>query len=325
MENLATESNQGNDPLDDLVDSIIEDDNPDGHIPENQEPSRRAEEPREPLSQETQPADELEPPQHWSEEHKATFREQSPEARKFLLDRHRQMEGDYTQKTQQLAQQAQAVAGLQGLGARLQQDPNFRVHMQNYFQQQVAQPQGTEKPAEKEVDPIDEIENRAAEKAYARIKNEQEVAAKRAQAHDFERAWNMAENAKARDPLNQKVMAKLKGYVNAQKHPIRINETLQQLDSNPFFFNEMYRVMREEVLAEELQPGETVDEPTAQQHQTRRTVAPTLERGGGAPIQTSQSKIRKRRSEMKNEALRSGTTEALGEFLDSTGLIDSLL
>jgi hypothetical protein len=238
------------------------------------------------------------------------------------------MEGDYTQKTQQLAQQAQAVAGLQGLGARLQQDPNFRAHLQNYFQQQVApagQPESTARPADTEVDPIDEIENRAAEKAYARIKNEQEVAAKKAQANDFERAWNMAEDVKARDPLNQKVMAKLKGYVNAQKHPIRINETLQQLDSNPFFFNEMYRVMREEVLAEELQPGETVDEPTAQQHQTRRTVAPTLERGGGAPIQTSQSKIRKRRSEMKNEALRSGTTEALGDFLDSTGLIDSLL
>ena len=313
-------SNQGTDPLDNLVDSIIEDDNPDGHIPDPQEPSSAP-------PPETQ-ANELEPPQHWSEEHKATFREQSPEARQFLLDRHRQMEGDYTQKTQQLAQQSQAVAGLQGLGARLQQDPAFRAHMQNYFQQQVApagQPESTARPAEKEVDPIDEIENRAAEKAYARIIKEQEVAARRAQANDFEKAWNIANEVKTRDPLNTKVMAKLKGYVDAQKHPIRINETMQQLDSNPFFFNEMYRVMRAEVLAEELQPGETADEPTAQQHQTRRTVAPTLERGGGAPIQTSQSKIRKRRSEMKNEALRSGTTEALGEFLDSTGLIDSLL
>ena len=330
MGDTAISSNQGHDPLDDLVDSIIEDDNPDGHIPEHQEPIQRAEEPREQLVENDQPAeqDEFEPPQHWSEEHKATFREQSPEAKKFLLDRHKAMEGDYTQKTQQLAQQSQAVAGLQGLGARLQQDPKFRVHMQNYFQQQVApagQPESTAQPADTEIDPIDAIENRAAEKAYARIKNEQEIAVKRAQANDFEKAWNMAEDAKARDPLKNKVMAKLKGYVNAQKHPIRINETLQQLDSNPFFFNEMYRVMREEVLAEELQPNETGETQNARQNPERRSFAPNLERGGGAPIQTSQSKLRKRRSEMKNEALRTGTTEALGEFLDSTGLIDSLL
>jgi hypothetical protein len=235
------------------------------------------------------------------------------------------MEGDYTQKTQTLAQQAQAVAGLQGLGARLQQDPQFRQHMQSYFQQQVApgpsgQPESTAPESNEEVDPIVAIENRAAEKAYERIRREQQVQAQQAQAHDFDRAYNFAEQAKANDPLSPKVMERLRGYVQAQKHPIRINETLQQLDKNPFFFNEMYRVMREEVVAEQSQSQEAGNN---QAH--RRTFAPNLERGGGAPITTSQATARKKRSDMKNEALRSGTTEALGEFLDSTGLIDTLL
>ncbi len=127
---------------------------------------------------------------------------------------------------------------------------------------------------------------------------------------------------KQEDPLSKDVMERLKNYVELQKHPIRKQETLQQLDQNPFFFLEMYRVLREEVVAEQ----QSQEDGEAQnRQQSRRTVAPNLERGGGAPVQTSQATARKKRSEMKNEALRSGSTEALGEFLDSTGLIDSLL
>jgi hypothetical protein len=198
--------------------------------------------------------------------------------------------------------------------------------MQSYFQQQADGQSSDTDPAPAESDdPIVAIEERAANRAYERIKKEQQIEAKKAQAHDFEKAWNLAQDAKARDPLNQKVMDKLHGYVQAQKHPIRINETLQQLDSNPFFFNEMYRVMREEVVAEQQTPNGEAKTTEPSTNSTRRTVAPNLERGGGAPITTSQSKARKKRSEMKREALRSGTTEALGDFLDSTGLIDSLL
>jgi hypothetical protein len=305
--------------LDALVDEI-DSGNPAFGSNESQPPQQ----PQEPADPNAPPDPQtLEPPQHWPEEKKQLFRAQSPEAQQFLLERHKAMEGDYTRKTQELAQQAQAVAGLQGLGARLQQDPAFREHLQSYFQQQ-AQP--NPQPAaggNEEVDPIDQIENRAAEKAYNRIKQEQTVQAQRAQQNDFDMAYSRAKEIKAKDPLADKVQARLDNYVQAQKHPVRINETYAQLDSNPFFYLEMYRVMREELVAEQQQPATTPPANGGQRTVTPR--APNLERGGGAPVVTPQAEARKNRAERKKEALRSGSTEALGDFLDSAGLIDSLL
>lgn len=45
----------------------------------------------------------IEPPQHWSEADKETFRNVPKEAQEFLLNRHKAMEADYTRKTQELA------------------------------------------------------------------------------------------------------------------------------------------------------------------------------------------------------------------------------
>ena len=296
------------DPLDALVDEIDSGDPAVG--------SGEPQQPQEPQVQQT-----LEPPQHWPAEKKELFRSQTPEAQQFLLERHKAMEGDYTRKTQELAQQAQAVAGLQGLGARLQQDPAFREHLQSYFQQQVQRPQ---QPApNEEVDPIDQIKQEAAELAYTRIKQEQTAQAQQAQQNEFQSAYGKAKELKITDPLAAKVQAKLDAYVQAQKHPIRIKETYEQLDNNPFFYLEMYRVMREEIVANQQQPAQT-QQPTAGKR-TVVTRAPNLERGGGAPATTTQAEARKNRAERKKEALRSGTTEALGDFLDSAGLIDALL
>lgn len=51
----------------------------------------------------------IEPPQHWAEEHKETFRNLPAEAQNFVLDRHKQMEADYTRKTQEIADVRNAV------------------------------------------------------------------------------------------------------------------------------------------------------------------------------------------------------------------------
>lgn len=44
----------------------------------------------------------LEAPQHWPAQARELFAKQSPDGQKFLLDRHRAMEGDYTRKVQDL-------------------------------------------------------------------------------------------------------------------------------------------------------------------------------------------------------------------------------
>lgn len=58
-----------------------------------------------------------EPPPTWNAEHKALFAKQTPEAQAFLLDRHRDMEADYTRKTQQLASFRQDFEPVQQLMA----------------------------------------------------------------------------------------------------------------------------------------------------------------------------------------------------------------
>lgn len=51
----------------------------------------------------------IEPPQHWAEEHKDTFRNLPPSAQEFVLQRHRQMEADYTRKSQEVAEVRKAL------------------------------------------------------------------------------------------------------------------------------------------------------------------------------------------------------------------------
>lgn len=51
----------------------------------------------------------IEPPQHWAEEHKDTFRNLPPSAQDFVLQRHRQMEADYTRKSQEVAEVRKAL------------------------------------------------------------------------------------------------------------------------------------------------------------------------------------------------------------------------
>ena len=324
--------------LDALVDELDEMSSPDGAVAagteyqQTQEAQPQEPHPQQPVDQrqEAQQPDELEPPQHWPEEQKELFRAQTPEARRFLLERHRQMEGDYTRKTQLLAQQAQAVAGLQGLAERLRTDDAFRRHLQGYFEGQAQQSgptaqQPQSQQQEGEPDPIDQIKAEAAQMAYERIKQEQQVQYQNAKQQEFHQAYAAAQKLKAEDPLAEEVQNRLNAYVEAQIHPLRKQETYQQLDQNPFFYLEMYRVLREQVAREK--GGDPANQPQSQPQAgpQRTTRAPVLERGGAAPTTTQQSEARKKQKKLKEQALRSGSTDALANFLDSTGLIDSLL
>lgn len=47
----------------------------------------------------------LEAPEHWAAKDKELFNKQSKESQEFLLDRHKSMEGDYTRKSQEFAQE----------------------------------------------------------------------------------------------------------------------------------------------------------------------------------------------------------------------------
>lgn len=321
QEPAAAQQAQPDDPFGALVDELEGISSPDGGVAT--EPAQPAQgEPGQQAPQEPQQPEPLEPPENWSEEHKAAFRSQTPEAQRFLLERHRQMEAGVTQKFQSLAEKERALAGLEGLAVRLQQDPGFRQYVQGYFQQQ-AQQQQPEQDPQGELDPIDQIKQEAAEIAYERIKREQAMQARVAQDHEFQQAWNVAKSLQENDKdLYPEIKRRLRKYADDQEHPLRIRQTYKELDENPFFFLEMYKVMRDKVIKEQQQPGG--DPQQAQQPQSRAR-APVLERGGAAPATTQQSQQRKRMKQAKADALRAGTTDALAEFLDSSGLIDQLV
>ncbi len=57
----------------------------------------------EPAAPETPAVPAVEPPQHWAAQDRELFGKLPPEGQKFLLDRHKAMEGDYTRRMQEIA------------------------------------------------------------------------------------------------------------------------------------------------------------------------------------------------------------------------------
>lgn len=67
----------------------------------------------------------IDPPEHWSDEHKEKFRKLDRDGQAFLLDRHKSMESDYTRKTTEIADQRKryesVVKALEPYKPKLQQ------------------------------------------------------------------------------------------------------------------------------------------------------------------------------------------------------------
>jgi hypothetical protein len=61
------------------------------------------EQPAAPVEPEKPAAPAIEAPQHWAAQDKELFGKLSPDGQKFLLDRHKAMEGDYTRRMQEIA------------------------------------------------------------------------------------------------------------------------------------------------------------------------------------------------------------------------------
>lgn len=80
--------------------SVPEPNNPDTP-PETEEPVTPTQEVEEPITPVTES---VQAPQHWSENDRATFAKLNPEGQAFLLRRHKEMEADYTRKTQENAE-----------------------------------------------------------------------------------------------------------------------------------------------------------------------------------------------------------------------------
>ncbi len=330
------------DALDGLVDDIVTLTNPDGGTVAGQDPDPTPQQDPQPAPQpQLQPEpgqdpvqggqpteDDLTPPAHWSDEDKAIFEQQSPEGKAFILRRHRAMEGDYTRKTQLVAEQMKAVAGLQGLAVHLQRDPNFRQHLQSYFTAQAqAQPgqaagAGTQ-PEDEEITPVEQLKREAADLAYERIQRENAARAAQTSQVEYQRKMAAILQMKASDELADRVQAKLDKYVDDQPLPWQKESVYKALATNPDVYAQMYAHYRKEV-ERELQESGGGEDQGAPAASGRRNVV-RLERGGGDRRPTMSEAKRKKMNSLKHQTLASGETEALANFLDEAGVIDSLL
>ena len=98
--------------IEELASSMIPEVNPDD--PEGQIEATQTEQTPEPAAdpsgqQDTTP-EAMQAPVHWSADHREMFEGLDPKAQQFLMDRHKAMEADYTQKTQQIAPLRNTVA-----------------------------------------------------------------------------------------------------------------------------------------------------------------------------------------------------------------------
>ena len=320
------------DALDNLVDEIDDITNPDGGT--TQEPAQAAAPPQDNPASQLQPeeAQDLDIPAHWPEADRKMLANMPPEARDFIVRRHKEMEGDYTRKTTLVSEQAKALAGLQGLAVHLQRDPDFRAHLQGYFsgkaqaqaqaqtpQQEGGQPQG----GEEELTPVEQLKHEAADLAYQRIRREEEARSAQMAQMSHQQKIQAVLMMKEEDELAPKVQEKLNKYVEAQPLRWQRESMYETLATNPDVYAQMYQHYRKEVEAELAQDplGESVgNQPTG-----GRTNVVRLERGGGDRRPTVNDAKRKQISKLKHQALASGNTDALANFLDEAGVIESLL
>ena len=108
---------------------------------EEQAPAEAEDEPEEDAEPEEPQA--IEAPQHWPQDFREEFEAMPPEAQQLFMSRYRQMEGDYTKKTQGVAAFKKRADAFEELLAPLQQQVNqltgFIQNQQTQQQQSVQQ------------------------------------------------------------------------------------------------------------------------------------------------------------------------------------------
>lgn len=88
--------------------------------PSVKEPAPGEAKPAETVAAETPKGEPIQPPARWSDADKAEFAKLPPEAQQLLLARHNAMDGDYTRKTQAIAETQKSIEPLLGEVKRLE-------------------------------------------------------------------------------------------------------------------------------------------------------------------------------------------------------------
>jgi len=289
-------------------DVSLEDESIGGLFDEGEEETETVEDPpADKLESETEPVVETpEPipaPEHWSDADKATFNALPRDGQDFIIARHKAMEGDYTRKSQGIAQEREFFQGLAPLGQALQNDPAFRDHLKNY------QP-GTKPTEPPELDPIETLK----QEVLADARKEREEERKRLQVAGVKNTIDETVQAYQKDPDYEAVMEGLVQLVKDSDEELR-PMIWQKLDTDPKFYAKKFKEIKAKLSTP---PPETPPKKDAlPAPRTEKKIVPKL-RGAGGDADTVEMN-RKQKLKTIRERMASGSVTAIGDYFDAVG------
>jgi len=222
---------------------------------------------------------------------------------------------DYTRKTQQLAEERNALAPYEALITQLRRDPNLSQHIAKYWQPQPQAPQ----QAPQFDDPIDQLKYETKQEALKEMRAEMQKAFQSTVIPlHRQQALNQVKQQVMADPDYQEVHGKISEWVMSLPPSVR-KSTYTQLDQDPRSYIEVFQTFKQNMAASQAPATQTKPQ------EIRRTErAPILESSNSAPnvddVKSQRAKIDKAKARM----LRDGGTEALQGFLEAGGFLEHL-
>ena len=222
-----------------------------------------------------------------------------------------QMGTDYTKKTQQLAEKERQLAPLEGLQRQLQTDPNFNQHILSYFGQKKETP--VEQPPE---DPVDRLKWEMRQEILADVKKEIQGSI---QPLTHQQVVQQVRTSVMADPQYHEVHGRIVEYVKSLPPAIQKTAYLQ-LDQDPQAYLDTFQHFKRQITTQPTQ--ETPKEQLPPTPVQKTDHAPLLENAGSLPpTSTDAVKQREKIDKAKAKALRSGSTEALADFIQIGGFL----
>ena len=224
---------------------------------------------------------------------------------------------DYTKKTQQLAEERNAMAPFDALIRQLKTDPALSQHIAKYWQPQPT----TETTKPQFDDPIEQLKWETKQEVLADFRKEMQEAMTPLHRQS---ALNQVRQQVQADPDYKEVHQAIVEMVQSMPPSIQKNMYLQ-LDQDPASYVEAFQAQKAKLAAAKKGTPPVVEPITGKPVETRRTErAPILETTGTLPseetIKTQRAKIDK----AKAKVLRDGSVDALQSFLETGGFLDHL-
>ena len=245
-------------------------------------------------------------PQNWDETRRQTYEALPIEQRKFLFETYKGFEQDYQSKAQQLAEYRRTMAEVV---QNLNPTPQPTV---------APEPEGDTPPE----DPIERLKWETLREARLERQREREAELAHKTVSTIEEIKQQTAQNKFDAPIRSVLQAKVMqepDVVNPNDPAGRTYRQIEfdRLDSDPVYFKHCYADAERRV-KEHLARTQQKPSPAPSAEQTRRTVAPTLERPGVQTAPVADDSMLKRKQEIV-KGIRKGKvdTHTLRDYLET--------